>query len=102
LGVVVPGGDGGGGRLQPFYTFAANHDPTSGTFTDFMAIDPCTGKGTIKWSLGEDAIGGEPRGPACPLGLAFDRDGTMYTVVNWMFGPAVTSQFARVDVRTGA
>lgn len=90
--------DGGRGH---YYTFATNHDPASETFSEFEEIDLKTGKGTILWSLGADVTGADPRGYACPLGLAFDRDGSMYTVVDWVFGPTVTSQFARVNVRTG-
>jgi sugar lactone lactonase YvrE len=66
-------------------------------------IDYHTGQGTYMWSIGlTDQSTPDVFGPS-PFGLAFDLDGTIFTMLNFAaFDPAlVSSQLARVDPETG-
>lgn len=99
--IAVPNGGFGPGGPHYFYTFATNHDPNSGAFTDLERIDLRTGQGTLGASLGVDFFDPE-RGLMSPLGLCFDQKGDLYTIVNWLLGPLPTSsRFARVNPVTG-
>lgn len=69
-------------------------------------IDTRTGQGTHLWFFD---IPDDPEFPGVPLfvspfGIAFDVDGTIYTIINWMdFNPEHPwSRLARVDRFTGA
>jgi hypothetical protein len=105
--VLGPDVDGGAKRtaaLTPggYYSLAGN----IGGYTDLELISKRTGLATLSWSLsGQYAWVPDPAtlfGPS-PLGLAFDLDGSMYTVIGSFYfeDQYARSRFARVDAATG-
>jgi hypothetical protein len=91
----------GGVGLTNFFSFS---ETAVTGFVDFMRIDPVSGHGTILWRLGVDPPAPDFSVFPTPLGLTFDLDGTMYTIVDWINWncPPMGSRLARVDFNTGA
>ena len=87
-----------------YYSFAWNEGIA--TYGDLISIDKSSGLGTPMWTLsGQHAWVPDPPtlwGPS-PVGLAFDVDGSMYTVIgSYYFEPEnARSRFARIDAATG-
>ena len=106
LGPDVDGGAKRAAALTPggYYSFAWNNDIA--TYSDFELISKRDGRATPIWTLsGQNAWITVPPtlwGPS-PVGLAFDLDGSMYTVIGSYYfdAPDARSRFARVDAATG-
>tara|TARA_R110002073_G_scaffold300298_1_gene467596 strand:- start:9076 stop:10113 length:1038 start_codon:yes stop_codon:yes gene_type:complete len=84
-----------------FYT-SYTIDPNIGRlFKDLAKIDKDTGLAVAGPEI--DLSNSDGVGLPAVLGLSIDpRDGTMYSFVNWVFGPSTQSELVTIDPDTGA